>query len=97
LANSFAPAQNSFSSKAVNPGIGRSITEGHASLGQPPIRLQSMTGRTPGSRAGDCAKPRDIAVLKTEQAKTELMNHLGTTKLTVRLLIFDWVSIAAAE
>src|SRR5580700_11191930 len=76
LANSCAPAQNNFSSDAVSPGIDRSMTEGHASLGHPPMRLQSITGRTPGSRAVDCAKPRGIAVLRADPAKTKLMSHL---------------------
>src|SRR6516162_1184417 len=80
LANSCAPAQNGFSSDVVNPGIDRSTIEGHASLGQPPMRLQSITGRTPGSRAGDCAKPAGIAVPTAQQTKTDLMSHLRITE-----------------
>src|SRR6516225_5143088 len=87
LANSSAPAQNSFCSEDVNPGMGTTRLFGHVSDGQPPIRFQLTTGRGPGSRTGDCAKAKGTAAPKIDQTKTESMSHLRRIKIIVGLLV----------
>src|SRR6202040_3771250 len=75
FANSSAPAQNSFVSFSVNPGIGFVTSVQLRSL----IRLKSVDGRNPGS-CGVCAWPIGIKAFSAAQTNAEYTTHLRTPK-----------------
>src|SRR5712672_3613975 len=81
LANSAAPAQNSFSCSAVKPVIGL-VTSVHV---KPPTRPKLVTGRGPGSRTAVWVKPTVIEVVSITETKADLMTSLRARNVTVTL------------